>query len=227
VFYDICITNNLTLTASLDQIRPGRLNYSYDFTLDEDSEVPLFVWYKVIAGGSRVFAQDPVDSLGIDADEYTGSGSIDLTEFDLESGDDCNLFVSVGHMVYGPGEDPPSMLHGDYTERFDFDFAGVVLTDVTEETDGNMPQRYAIQDIRPNPFNPSTSFDVTLPDPSHLTIVVYNISGQRVATIADEQFGHGTHSFTFTAENLASGLYLVHAVVPDRMNEIRKLTLLR
>lgn len=79
----------------------------------------------------------------------------------------------------------------------------------------------------PNPFNAATTVTINLPDISELTIAVYNIAGQRVATLADGHVSPGSHSYTFDASALASGLYFVHTVVPDQMNEVQKVLLVR
>ncbi|MCB2213387.1 T9SS type A sorting domain-containing protein [bacterium] len=95
------------------------------------------------------------------------------------------------------------------------------------ETAVALPSAYSLSAAYPNPFNPSTSFSVSLPDAAELSVTVYNIASQRVATLADGMTSAGQHEYTFDASGLASGLYFVQAVVPGQLNEIRKVTLLR
>jgi subtilisin family serine protease len=60
----------------------------------------------------------------------------------------------------------------------------------------------------PNPFNPVTTLRYTLPEAGEVSLSVYNIQGQRVATLATGQHAQGTHSAVFDAGRLASGVYL-------------------
>ncbi len=90
-----------------------------------------------------------------------------------------------------------------------------------------IPSEYALSEAYPNPFNPATQLNVTLPQAAELTVQVYNLAGQRLATLAHGQMAAGEHSLTFDGANLSSGLYFVHANVPGQLNQIRKVTLLK
>lgn len=88
-------------------------------------------------------------------------------------------------------------------------FQQVVLhyTPVEEER-MNLPRKFEMFQNYPNPFNPQTSIKYTLPKAAQVKIEVYNILGQRVATLVDEVKKAGTHIVTFNAAKLASGLYI-------------------
>ena len=73
--------------------------------------------------------------------------------------------------------------------------------------------------VYPNPFNPSTmiSFDVPL-DTKHATrLRVYNIKGQLVETLVNEQMKPGTHKIKWNAVNLSSGIYFVEMRAGDKI----------
>jgi len=89
------------------------------------------------------------------------------------------------------------------------------------------PGDFIITSIYPNPFNSSTNVSIVLPVSSGLRLSVFNIAGQEVALLADERYSVGYHQFTFNADDLSSGIYFIHATVPGKMNEIRKVVLLR
>ncbi len=59
----------------------------------------------------------------------------------------------------------------------------------------------------PNPFNPATTISFTLPTDSHITLTVHDITGRKVATLADNFMGAGKHSAVFNGSDLASGVY--------------------
>jgi uncharacterized protein len=79
----------------------------------------------------------------------------------------------------------------------------------------------------PNPFNAATTVNVTLPAAAELSVTVYNVTGQKVAELANGRFNSGQYNLTFDASNLASGLYFVRATVPGQMNATQKVMLVR
>jgi Secretion system C-terminal sorting domain len=97
----------------------------------------------------------------------------------------------------------------------------------TVELDSPTPSEYVLNDIYPNPFNSMTTISVGLPETSDLKLMVYNINGQRVSTVADRSCSAGTHSFTFNADDLGSGVYFVQAIVEGKLNQIQKVVLIR
>jgi len=70
-----------------------------------------------------------------------------------------------------------------------------------------IPNNFSLSQNYPNPFNPSTTIRYTLSKSSYVTLKVYNILGKEVATLVNEQKPSGTFEVTFTANNLASGVY--------------------
>ena len=95
------------------------------------------------------------------------------------------------------------------------------------ERDVSIPTEYRIEDVYPNPFNPMAIISIALPRPSDLSVSLFNTAGQEVAVLADGQHTQGEHHFTFDATGLASGIYFVRATVPQHMNEMRKVVLLK
>jgi ligand-binding sensor domain-containing protein len=69
------------------------------------------------------------------------------------------------------------------------------------------PQHIHLKPNYPNPFNPSTTLQVSLPDAQDVTLEVFNSLGQRVSVIKDGLTTSGNHEFRFNASHLPSGLY--------------------
>jgi FG-GAP-like repeat/Secretion system C-terminal sorting domain len=90
-----------------------------------------------------------------------------------------------------------------------------------------MPQEFSISAAYPNPFNPTTSLSVSLPDAAELNVQVFNIAGQQVAELANGSFNAGTHRFTFDASGMASGLYFIRATIPEQLDQTQKVLLVR
>lgn len=78
-----------------------------------------------------------------------------------------------------------------------------------KEIDANIPEEFAITENYPNPFNPSTNIEFELPESADVSIKIYNIVGQRVTTLLNENMEVGFHTARFEADNLASGVYIV------------------
>jgi hypothetical protein len=89
-----------------------------------------------------------------------------------------------------------------------------------------IPLRFSLSQNFPNPFNPATTIRFTLARPVHVSLVVYNIVGQVVATLVDGPLGAGEHTATFEPRSLASGIYL-YRLTAGEFSEVRKLVLLR
>ena len=67
----------------------------------------------------------------------------------------------------------------------------------------------------PNPFNPSTTITYTLAAPSRVTLTVYSLTGQKIATLVNGTMSAGRHSATFDGSNLASGIYFYRLISGD------------
>ncbi len=75
----------------------------------------------------------------------------------------------------------------------------------------DIPNEFILEPARPNPFNPSTTLRVHLPDAGDLSIVVHDILGRRVRTIHTGVMKSGVHDFIWNAVRLPSGIYIIRA----------------
>ncbi len=71
-----------------------------------------------------------------------------------------------------------------------------------------VPGEFALGQNYPNPFNPSTTIQYNVPAASAVSVQVFDMLGRKVATLVDGQVAAGTHTVSFDARNLASGVYL-------------------
>ena len=67
---------------------------------------------------------------------------------------------------------------------------------------------YALSQNYPNPFNPSTKISFELPQSGYTTLKVYDMLGNEVVTLVQNELTSGNHSVDFNAANLASGTYV-------------------
>lgn len=68
--------------------------------------------------------------------------------------------------------------------------------------------QYKLNQNYPNPFNPTTNIEYQVPEQVHVKLTVYDILGQRVATLVDEQMNPGAYVTEFNGSRLASGVYI-------------------
>jgi len=78
-----------------------------------------------------------------------------------------------------------------------------------EEIEQNIPTEFQLKQNYPNPFNPSTKIEFGLPKKSRVSIEIYNILGQLVRRLSENEiYPAGTHTITWQPNGLASGVYL-------------------
>ena len=98
---------------------------------------------------------------------------------------------------------------GSYTYRLkQVDFNGSFEYSNAVEVSVEIPNVFALDQNYPNPFNPTTQINFSLATDSKVTLKVFDILGQEVATLLNGNITSGAHSFTFDASKLNSGVYL-------------------
>ncbi len=110
----------------------------------------------------------------------------------------------------------------------------VAVDDDEDEADDenySLPEKFAIHQNYPNPFNPSTAIKFDLPERSHVTITIFNLLGQEVIELVNEEFSAGSHEVMWDGvssggEQVATGFYIYHLVAGD-FDDTRKMILLK
>lgn len=103
--------------------------------------------------------------------------------------------------------------------------AGVLTT--VDRLGDELPTEIELHQNYPNPFNPTTTIRFSLPAKEGVTIEVYSILSEKIATIVkDGQFSAGNHSLTFDASTLSSGIYF-YTLKTNSIHLIKKMTLIK
>ncbi len=134
---------------------------------------------------------------------------------------DSFTFVKIGAATASTPADPYDPLHWQHSA------VEWIAADGSEDAVVQLPAEYALGSAYPNPFNPSTSFTVALPESAELQVSVFNVQGRLVANIYNGEISAGEHSFTFDGHGLASGIYFIQAQVPNELNSMQKVTLMK
>ena len=92
-------------------------------------------------------------------------------------------------------------------------FKTVLVSDVDDS--GILPTEYVLEQNYPNPFNPSTNFVIKIAKSGYTTLRIYNLLGQEVALVVNEELSPGVYSFNFDASELSSGIYMYRLSVND------------
>jgi hypothetical protein len=83
----------------------------------------------------------------------------------------------------------------------------------------NIPEAYVLHQNYPNPFNPTTKITFELVNPAVVTLKIYNVLGQEVATLVDhQQMEEGSQEAVFNASSLASGVYFYRIIAEQVAN---------
>ena len=102
----------------------------------------------------------------------------------------------------------------------------LITTGVVTSSAG-IPSRYSLSQNYPDPFNPTTNIEFTVPSDGHAILKIYNALGQVVATLfKDEADAGSVHQIQFNGSNLASGTYFSRLEFGGKM-QVKKMLILK
>jgi hypothetical protein len=114
---------------------------------------------------------------------------------------------------------------GNGTIYFDNIYFSTTISDV-KEIPNTFPSDYTLEQNYPNPFNPSTKISFSLPEAANVTLKVYNLLGQEVATVLNQFMSSGRFEVNFDASDLPSGIY-TYALSTGNFNSVKKMMLIK
>jgi hypothetical protein len=104
-------------------------------------------------------------------------------------------------------------------------YFSTMVSDVKEIHDA-LPSDFTLEQNYPNPFNPSTNIKFSLPEANQVTLKVYDMIGQEVATLVDQFMNAGTFEITFDASNLPTGIY-TYSLTTGNFQSVKKMMLIK
>jgi len=102
--------------------------------------------------------------------------------------------------------------------------AGIISNEVAVEDAA--PAAFTVAQNTPNPFNPTTTINFNLAQQGQVSVDVFNVAGQKIATLANDVMSAGNHSVTWDATGFAAGVYF-YTVKSGDYSKTMKMTLLK
>ena len=176
---------------------PERMSDSWDFNVNASEDGVV----------SMTFDLDALTQYSVPAG-FTAIATVNSTTFDLNQNHTITFNYTAGQ---------PVVVHVTAT-----------MTALAAcNQDPTLPTEYSIVSSYPNPFNPTTTIRIGLPETSVLKVIVYNTLGEQVKTLVNGRIAAGYHNIRFDGSSISSGMYFISARVDGKMNQMKRVVLLK
>lgn len=116
---------------------------------------------------------------------------------------------------------------GKYTYRLkQIDFDGSITYSKEIDVDVSSPIDFSLEQNYPNPFNPSTTIKFSMPVDGFVKLSVFNLLGEKVAMLVNENLKAGSHEVYFDASSFANGVYL-YRIESGKFIDMKKMIILK
>jgi len=169
--------------------------------------------------------------------KWTTASELNNHGFEIERSQDGTEFYTVA-FIQGAGTTTEGKEYS-YTDNIEYkggetffyrlkqvDLDGRIEYSDIVEVELDVPKDFALHQNYPNPFNPSTTIKYAVPKTSLVSIKVYDLTGQEVASLVNEVKEVGTYEIKFDARNLASGVY-IYRMIAGNFTSVKKLNILK
>ena len=106
------------------------------------------------------------------------------------------------------------------------DFKAIYITALKRKS-GTIPQKFELNQNYPNPFNPRTTIGYDLPQKGQVKLEIFDISGQKIDTLVDQEQTAGRYSLNWSARDQASSIYFYRLSFDSQIIATRKMIVLR
>ena len=174
-------------------------------------------------------------------DGYEGTGNIDadplflgVNDFHLSENSPCigagigsleidgSVYVAPAYDIEGNSRPDPQGSMPDMGA-----YESPIGPDAVEiEPDRDLPLSFMLDQNYPNPFNPSTTITYQVPNPAEVELSIYNLLGQKVATLVSKKQPAGQYQVEWDASGLASGIYY-YMIKAGEFRQVKKMVLVR
>jgi len=229
---DIVGTVNAIVSGTTDALECADVNGDGDVNvLDIVATVNI-----IVSGNGRI--SDATDARLIKSDNalnLKANGYIGGVQMTLSHGSDFSIkltedAMTAAHSTSGnqttlvivePKSDELFVAEGEY------EIVEMIVANSQEALDASfVPTSFVLSEAYPNPFNPTTSINLSIPEAGFVTVQVYNVMGQLVSTLADGYMDASDYEMTWDAGSFSSGLYFITATTVNN-SSTQKVMLLK
>ena len=166
---------------------------------------------------------------------WTTATEINNQMFEVERRRAESQYITIGYVDgYGTTTEPQEYSYIDntvgtgiyYYRLKQIDFGGQYEYSDEIEVEVNGPLTFALEQNYPNPFNPSTLIKYSVPENGSVKLSVYNLVGEEVSVLVNQEVDAGFYEATFNAADFPSGIYF-YKLQSDSFVETKKMVLMK
>jgi len=157
-------------------------------------------------GPTLIVAWKSLYEYGVDTPGYHDGDTIELRLYSQDLGRELLVQSNLNSNVYG--ETP------------------ITSGDATVLDKNAVPEYFSLSKNYPNPFNPVTNIDFSIPSDSHILISVYDMQGREIETLVNDFYQTGYYTINWDAKDNASGIYILN-MTTNKFSTNQKLMLIK
>ena len=211
------VESDSMITITSANVSTGRLMFNWEEAVDVDGDTINYHFTATLSIGTHTEDHDTtvmvLEFAGLDYQSlYNKIWALQLTSAELE----WNVYADDGHVSV-------PAVNGPLT--FSIDVSSLSIDDEV------IPDVFALHQNFPNPFNPVTNIRFDVPEQSFVKMEIFNILGQRVKTLANQEMNAGFHSIQWNGTNdhgkpLSSGMY-IYTINAGKFHAVKKLVFMK
>ncbi len=214
-----------TLDVTVTIQNPGQQRWGFEFTALDESN--LAAGQLLVTDAARTVLSSSSGKQYINhSQQGTDAGTANMTSWSFRWVAPANPVNSVTFYTAGIAANDNGNTNGDSTYSTTHTMMASAADD---DMSGTMPAVFGLAQNYPNPFNPTTAISFTLPKSSQVRLVIFNVLGQQVRTLADDYLSAGTHTVYWDGADadgnrMASGVYY-YRLVTDGYSQTKEMIL--
>ena len=169
---------------------------------------------------------EPIDTIDIAKWNFIMTGGYNLRENGTKPGN-ASGYTSVYDVKFDEKKNLYTQSYYGWTvDKWVYQGTLPVIPLKVEKLNDEIPNGYELKQNYPNPFNPTTTIEFSIPMRQSVTLKIYTILGQEIATLVDEVLDPGTYRVIFDASKFATGSY-IYTLKAGKYIESKKLMFLK
>ncbi|HPG39667.1 MAG TPA: T9SS type A sorting domain-containing protein [bacterium] len=214
---DLVVAHYAETTILLNQNNTGNFLTSFNlgegaircklFDADLDGDYDLVTTH--VENGNKLWLNDGIGLFTFYSTVFPGKTAYSLECMDLDGDNDIDVVL---------GQEPDTGGNSIY-------FNETIQTGIGDNKP-SAPLNFNLLNNYPNPFNPFTSINYSIPQNGFVSLIVYDITGREITRIVNNNMPAGAHKVEFDGSNLANGVY-VYQLISGKKSETKKMLLLK